>query len=158
MALGGESQSLLRIAHHLDVGGGPETQARAVIGAGRFDRGPDLDLKPALARQAPSDDLAPQMFDRLGVLGLGLLEHAREDGLLAIGTQLGVRSCGRVLGPADGGCDGEALFEQRQDLIVDAVDFGAQGGQRLLFGGQVGHVRPDLLKIGMGHEKGLSAF
>ena len=158
MALGGEGQGLLRIAHHLDVCSGPKTQARAIIGAGRFDRGPDLDLKPALARQAPPDDLAPQMFDRLGVLGLGLLEHAREDRLLSVGTQLGVRSRGRILGAADGGGDGEALLEQRQDLIVDAVDFGAQGGQRLLFGGQVGHVRPDLLKVGMGHGKGLSAF
>mgnify|MGYP003351263886 CR=1 FL=1 len=45
-----------------------------------------------------------------------------------------------VLGPTDRGGDGQALLEQRQDLVVDAVDFGSQGGQRLLFGGQVeGH-------------------
>ena len=78
--------------------------------------------------------------------------------LLAIGAQLGVGAGGRILGAPDGGGDRQSLFEEGQYLIVDPVDLGAQGGQGLLFRGQVGHVRPDLLNVGIGHGIGLSAF
>ena len=84
------------------------------------------------------------------------------DPLLAVGTQLGVGAVGGVLGVADAGGDGQTLLEQAQQLVVDGVDLGAQGGQRHLFGRQVfGHVGPDLLERldwGMGSAFGWVMF
>src|SRR5690606_5796865 len=138
--------------HQLDVGGGAEAQAGAVHGLGRVDGGPDLDLQATLARQAPADDLAPQVLDRLAVVGFALFQDAGLDGLFAVGTQLGVGAGRGVLGLADLGGDGQAALEQGQDLVVQAVDLGAQGGQRLLLGAQFnGFGGPDLLDGGWRH-------
>ncbi|MNT53994.1 hypothetical protein D3C72_1911240 [compost metagenome] len=73
MPLGGVRQRGLRVADQLDVSGGAETQTGAVHGLGRVDGGPDMDLQPPLTGQTPADDLAPQVLDRLAVLGFALL-------------------------------------------------------------------------------------
>ena len=159
MAFGGVGQGGLRIAHQLDVGGGAEAQTGAVHGLGRVDGGPDMDLQAALTGQAPADDLAPQVFDRLAVLGFALLQDPGLDRLFAVGAQLGVGAGRRVLGLADLGCNGEAALEQVQDLVVQTVDLGAQGGQGLLLGAQLGLFSgPALLDVGLRHGIGLSAF
>ena len=99
------------------------------------------------------------MLDRLAVLRVALLQQARLDGLFAIGAQLGVGAGRGVLGLAHLGGDGQAALEQFEDLIVQIVDFGAQGGQRLLFGAQFnGFSGPDLLDGGLRHGKWLSAW
>ncbi|MNE27653.1 hypothetical protein D3C80_1210710 [compost metagenome] len=99
------------------------------------------------------------MLDRLAVLGFALLQDAGLNGLFAVGTQLGVGAGRGVLGLADLGGDGQTALEQFKDLVVQAVDLGAQGGQRLLLGAQFGLVSgPDLLDIGLRHGIGLSAW
>ncbi|MNV24106.1 hypothetical protein D3C71_1151540 [compost metagenome] len=159
MPLGGMGQGRLRIADQLDVCGGAEAQTGAVHGLGRIDGGPDMDLQPTLTGQAPAHDLTPQVLDRFAVLGFALLQHAGLNGLFAVGTQLGVRAGRRVLGLAHLGGDGQTALEQLKDLVVQAVDLGAQGGQRLLLGAQLGGFSgPDLLDIGIGHGIGLSAW
>ncbi|MNT06776.1 hypothetical protein D3C72_1414570 [compost metagenome] len=159
MTFGGVRQRSLRIADQLDVCGGAEAQTSAVHGLGRIDGRPDMHLKPALTGQTPADDLAPKVLDRLAVFRFALLQDAGLNGLFAVGAQLGVGAGRGVLGLAHLCGDGETALEQVQDLVVQAVDLGAQGGQRLLLRRQFGLFSgPDLLDIGLRHGIGLSAW